>query len=507
LLTLSRRKFVLVLVVAAAGVCAPGCVRRDESPATPVTLRIGVGIPAQGSAASGSRSVVNALRTEPWLTTKSDGHQAERLVTAWEWDPSHTRLRLRIRNDVYFHDGTKLTPQIAAEALRNTARNYSREFAISFASVSDVTVSGEDSVEMHLSEPNQFVLPDLALVSVRLPSKPDIATGPFRLVKQDAQLSELTAFSQYYRGRPSIGQVEVSTYATQRKAWTALMRGEIDMLHEVSLDAAPFVEAETTVNTYSFPRAYYIPLVFNVRHPALRNPEVRKAINEALDKDVLIRQGMKGHGRPADGPIWPEHWAYSAPTRPFEFDPRAAIERMERAGFKVRPGVDGSMPSRFSFTCVFFGEDDRFERFAILVQKQLADVGIDMKLLPLNQKELEAKLAKGEFDAFLFEMFGRSLSWVYEFWRSHEGAHFDNGYRSADLILDRIRGALSDEEVKARVRELADVLHEDPPAAFIAWQTTTRAVSRRFDVGVEEARDILTNVWQWRPAIAEQVPR
>jgi ABC-type transport system substrate-binding protein len=156
------------------------------------------------------------------------------------------------------------------------------------------------------------------------------------------------------------------------------------------------------------------------------------------------------------------------------------------------------MPSRFSFTCAFFGEDARFERFAILVQKQLADVGIDMQLQPVTQKVLEARLAAGQFDAFLFEMFGRSLSYVYEFWRSHDHPLFDNGYTSADVTLDNIRGAITDDQVKAGMRDLARVFHDDPPAAFIAWQTTSRAISSKFEVGPEDGRDILTNLWQWR---------
>jgi len=43
-------------------------------------------------------------------------------------------------------------------------------------------------------------------------------------------------------------------------------------------------------------------------------------------------------------------------------------------------------------------------------------------------------------------------------------------------------------------------MHDDPPAAFIAWQTASRAVSARFDVAAEPDRDILSNLWMWRPA-------
>ena len=465
-------------------------------------MRIGVGVPPKGVRGSGVTSIINSLMSETWLTGRPDGSQSDRIATGWAWDDSRTVLHLTLRRDVYFHDGTKLTPELAAQALRNTVGNATAEAALSFKSIRSVSVSGDDGLELKLSEPNSFVIPDLSLVTVRKPGKESIGTGPYTMVGRSDQQISFSAFPQYYRGRPAVSEIEVISYPTQRNAWAALMRGDVDMLHEVSRDAVEFVEAETTVNTFSFPRPYYIPLVFNIRHPILRNPEVRKAINEALDKAVLIRDGLKGRGRPADGPIWPEHWAHSTPAQPFEFNPSAARLRLDKAGLHPSARKDGTMPGRFAFTCVVFADDARFERLAVLVQKQLADVGIDMKLVPLKQPEMEARLRSGDFDAFLFEMFGRSLSWVYEFWHYHDGALMNTGYRSADGVLDRIRAARTDDEIRARVAEFSRIIHEDPPAAFLAWQTTTRAVSTKFDVGAEENRDIFSNVWQWRPAPA-----
>jgi len=276
------------------------------------------------------------------------------------------------------------------------------------------------------------------------------------------------------------------------------MRGEVDMLHEVSRDAVEFVVAETTVRTYSFPRPYYIPLGFNVRHPILRNPEVRIAINEALDKETLVRVGLNKRGRPAEGPIWPEHWAHSAPARPFVYNPASANERLDRLGLKVHQNSDGSMPSRFKISCLVW-DDPRFERLAVLVQRQLADIGVDMHMIPVKQVDLVARLAAGDFDTFLFEMFGRSLSYLDVFWSSRNGAAAVNsGYDSVNAVLDRMRTARSDEQVRAAVADFEQILHDDPPAAFLAWQETSRAVSTKFDVAPEIGRDILTNVSQWR---------
>ena len=64
--------------------------------------------------------MVSLLKGDTWLTSKPDGNVGERILTSWSWDSSATVLRLRLRNDVYFHDGTLLTPAIAADALRET---------------------------------------------------------------------------------------------------------------------------------------------------------------------------------------------------------------------------------------------------------------------------------------------------------------------------------------------------------------------------------------------------
>jgi peptide/nickel transport system substrate-binding protein len=460
-------------------------------------MRIGIGVPPEGTRGTGGGIVVRLLTSEPWLTNRPDGRQGERIATRWEWDDARTTLRLTLRKDVYFHDGSRLTPEIAAEVLRETQKNAATE-AFSFSSVKEIVASGEDTVDLKLAEVNSFIVPDLSAVVVSKPGKPEIATGPFQVVSQSPQNSRLVAFPRYYRGQPGVGEIEVINYPTQRNAWAALMRGEIDMLHEVSRDAAEFVEAESTVKTYSFPRPYVIPLVFNVRHPVLKNIEVRRAINEALDRAALVRDGLRGRGRPADGPVFPQHWSYSPPPQPYIFDAAKARQRLDAAGLRVKAGKDGTAAPRFSFTCLVFAGDTRFDRLAVIVQKELADVGIDMKLQPMPLKDFVKHLNTGEFDAFIFEMAGRSLSWVNEFWRS-KGTLNNSGYVAADDILDKLRGARSEEETRDQVAKLQRLMQEDPPAAFLAWQETARAVSTNFDVAPEERRDILTNLWQWRP--------
>lgn len=461
-------------------------------------MRIGVGTPT-GARNTGTGALINLLKGDTWLSSKVDGQIGPRIVTEWRWEQKGTLLRLKLRPDVYFHDGTQLTPATAAEALRNPEppADYS------FQSIASIQPDGTDTLALTLKEHNAFLLSDLAASQVLLAGHPDVGTGPYQIVSRKGQDATLAVFPRYYHGRPALAGIDVVKYPTQRNAWTALMRGDIDMLYEVSRDSTEFVQSESTVHAYSFLRPYYIPLVFNMRNPALRNVEVRRAINEALDRDALIKDGMRGQGIPADGPVWPKHWAY-APPEPFRFDPASARARLDAAGFRLKPSPERGLPVRFGFTCLVFGDDSRFERLAALAQKELADVGIDMHIEPVESGKLVPRLASGDFDAFLFEFSGPRLSRVYDFWRSHPGAMLNTGYSSTDAVLDRIRTAQTDDETKVGVAELLRIMHDDPPAAFIAWQRSSRAVSTRFDVAAEPDRDVFTNIWMWRAALEQR---
>jgi hypothetical protein len=75
------------------------------------------------------------------------------------------------------------------------------------------------------------------------------------------------------------------------------------------------------------------------------------------------------------------------------------------------------------------------------------------------------------------------------------------GYSAADETLDRVRYARDDEEFRKAVSAFQEVVYNDPPAIFLAWEERMRAVSRKFDVhGQESGRDVTASLWRWRLA-------
>jgi peptide/nickel transport system substrate-binding protein len=480
--------------LAAGFFISPACSVDSVKSTRDSSLTVGFGI--GGTALAGAlQNLVDQLSAEPLIAIGWNGRPLPRLAIEWKSGDDGRRVRLRLRPNVVFHNGTPLTAEIVA------AQFGSLLSGAGYGRVERVTADSPTELTFHLKEPDAFLLGELSKVSIKL-TKTEIGTGPF-VVRTRTPDVQLERFHNYHLGSPAISKVIVRTYETPRSAWAAMMRGDVSVLHELNRDAAEFVEAGSRIQTFSFPRPYYIPIVFNLKHALLGRREVRQAINEAIDRAEIVERALHGRGRPADGPIWPYHWAYDSAVRTYTYNPEAARIRLDAAGFPLRTDVDG-MPRRFRLRCLFWSEDPLFERIALVVQRQLFEIGIDMEMVPATLTEIRARHTSGDFDAILIQMAsGRSLDWAYWFWRSvpEEGAIARSNYSSADGALDRLRAARSDDETRIAVADLQRVLFEDPPAAFLVRPETARAVDQTFAVPTEErGRDVLGNLWQWKPA-------
>jgi peptide/nickel transport system substrate-binding protein len=429
-----------------------------------------------------------------------DGRAVDRVVSGWEWTDNQLTLKLRLRPDLKFHDGTPVDLAYFKQTLESTIKE--RGGNVSYASIKSVVSDPEasDSVLIKLTRPEAFLVTDLANSSLRHPTDNQIGTGPFKMDTSDATQLKLKAFEQYYRGRPELGEVEIRNFAEPRGAWAALMRGEIDAVHEIIPNAMDFVEAEgqTTVRSYPFIRPYFIQLVFNTSHPILKDRLVRQALSYGVNRQSVVDYALNKQGTVAEGPIWPFHWAYSTAQKTYTHNSEAATLRLDSVGLKVKQAGRSRMPSRLHIRCLTIEKNTQYEKIALMLQKQLYEIGVDLEIQTLPPEELTKRLETGDFETVLIpRTSGRSLAYAYLTFHSSRNP---SKYSAADTVLDRLRRTTTESEIRAAVSDLQQILHDDPPAIFIAWPQVARVISANFTVPDEPGRDVMSSLWQWRPA-------
>jgi peptide/nickel transport system substrate-binding protein len=472
---------------------APAASSASAADPAPVTLRIGIAVPKTPEAGIGYRSFVQSFYSETLVGVGWDGRPVPRLAASADWLDDRT-LKITLREKLKFHDGTPVDSEFVKNALLTTFKGGG---SVGYSSVMSVEKDGETAVVVKLSRPEALFLAELSNSYLSLPGQNDVGMGPYKIVQRGAT-TQLEAFKEYYRGAPQIDKVEIQEYEEQRSSWAALMRGQVDAVHEIVPNAVDFLKDQTNVRTFPFTRPYFTYMIFNVKHPVLKNAAVRQALSYAVDREAIIHQALNKQGTVAEGPIWPFHWAHSTAQKAYTHNPEVATLRLDSAGLSVRPSkTPGGMPSRLRFKCLTIANNATFERIAVLLQKQFYEIGVDMDIETVSLTELGQRASKGDYDAILAERTsGRSLYWTYYVFHSTK---FGASYSAADGVLDRLRTASADGEVRATVSDLQQVLHNDPPAIFIAWPTVARVVSAKFQVPESEGgRDVMSSVWQWR---------
>lgn len=493
-----------ICLVGAALLPLLSCTQRAPEASPEPILRIGLGFSEQEQPRA-QRNLMALLYAEPLVSFQWNGRLEGRVAEEWAWSEDGRTFELRLRKGVTLHDGRPVTAQSVVDILNRRLMETRGEprYLGGFQYVERIDAHDTHTVRIALRRPDTFLTGELDQTLIVAPDNPDIGTGPFKIARREPQ-GEAVRFDQYYLRPPEFSRVVLKAFDSQRAAWTAFMRGDVDVVQQVARESVEFLKGASRVRTYSSIRPFYIPLILNLNHPVLRKPEVRRALNEAVDRDQVLRQALQGRGQVADDPVWPFHWAYSRTSRRYTHNPEAARLRLDAAGLPMRPpGKDGGMASRFKLNCFFYDGDPQFERIALLLQRQLAEVGIDFNVQPMDLRQLGGHAAAGTFDTVLIPLAsGRSFEVTYRFWHSPKGdvaQILKSGYTGADEILERLRVVRNDADVGIAVADLQQRFYEDAPAVFLAWQEITRAVDARFDVGDRTDPDVFANLWRWRP--------
>ncbi len=278
-----------------------------------------------------------------------------------------------------------------------------------------------------------------------------------------------------------------------------MMRGRVDFLWEVGPDTAEFLSDRATVEVRSFPGHYAYALMLNSARPVFRPSGVRRALNLAVDRPALVQQGLRGRGLAADGPVWPNYWAHDAARGA---DPDSTLARLA-------PRASGGLAARRSqFTCLVPANFAILERMALLVQRQLGDLDIRVRLESLPPDAFNRRLVLGRLRRGDHLGPGRAVGHGVPPPVALSGRH-----AAVELLglqerpgrcraRRRARRAPTTRSSARRSGASRRRSRDDPPAVFLAWNETVQAVSRRFVVPADSAgRDAayVLNRWLLRP--------
>jgi peptide/nickel transport system substrate-binding protein len=400
-------------------------------------------------------------------------------------NPEPTRYVATLRRDVRFHDGRALTARDVAYTFTSmldpdftSARKGAYRLVESVRAVDDYTV------EFILKEPfGSFpinlvmgIVPDGSPVSI---AQRPIGTGPYKFVSYAADdRTVLAANTDYWDGAPANGGIVLKVVPDETMRGLEIRKGSADMVvNDLAPDVIHTLLNEGKIQIETRPGVDYAYLGFNLRDPLLADPRVRQAIGFAINREAIVQYLRRGMATVASGVIPPLSWAFADDTFKFTYDPARARQLLEEAGYST----DGAGPQPRLRLTLKTSTSEVYRVQAAVIQRDLADVGIDLELRSMEFATLFGDIVSGNVQLYTLQWVGvTDPDMLRRVFHSAQvpPSGFNRGYYinpEVDVLLDRATQSTDDGERKRLFNEVQQIVARDAPYVGLWYKTNVVA--------------------------------
>ncbi|GAB4517557.1 MAG: hypothetical protein OHK0046_24230 [Anaerolineae bacterium] len=385
-------------------------------------------------------------------------NQPGTLGVDWEVSEDGLVYTVNLRDDWTWSDGTPITANdvIANWELINTVEAEHPSGYIT-EDIANVEALDDYTLQFTMNRPSCTALSSMAVVRP-IPShlyegiapadlttfeeglNPSVTAGPFTFGEfRPAEVTTLIgndAFVDAELGFVNPDGYLQRVYADQTVLLEAFLEGEITFVENPAPDRKADIRAREDLQIYDFPGNTWDYMAFNLANPENPQPaldengerieqelnpffsdvRVRQAIGHAVDVDAIVEGAVFGEGSRMAAQLTPSSWAYNSDLAPRAFDPELAAQMLDEAGWSDADGdgirecngclyateVDAAFEGTpFQFELLTNAGNTRREAIGVIIQDQLADLGITVDFQTIEFNTLLEIMDAQTFDAFI----------------------------------------------------------------------------------------------------------
>ncbi len=355
------------------------------------------------------------------------------LAETWGISQDGTIYNFALRAGIKWHDGTPLTSADVAftiELLKNGGDIVPSDLQEFWKNI-EVNTFNETNLQFKLPEPfapfldylTFGILPKhllngkgiIEIAAADFNLQP-IGSGPYKfdqLIVESGQITGvvLSAFPDYYGQAPYIEQLVFRYYPDSAAALQAYRDGLVQGVSYISEGVLKDALVQENLAIYTGRRPEMSLVLFNLKDQErayFQEPEVRKALYMALNRQFMVDRILNGQAILADGPIFPGTWAYYEGTARTPYDPARAEALLKEAGYVVPAEGDPirtndtGMAMRFT---LLYPDTETHRLIAEEIQRdwEKLNIVVDLEAVPYDVL-VQERLADRAFQAALVDL-------------------------------------------------------------------------------------------------------
>lgn len=345
------------------------------------------------------------------------------LATSWEFKDD-THIEMKLRDDVYFNDGAK-TPMTAEDVKFTLDMAMDNMVASALAGFVSCTVVDDYTIEIEIESYNNEFVQSLSSVPLSIQSKKAyedgveepyyIGTGPYKFDEWvEGEYCRLVKVDDYWGNdipegenlAPGVAEtIEFRPYIEASSRVMALQAGEIDVCVNPPINELQYLEEDKNITVYEQTGTRLFYFGFNVEKEPWNNQKLRQAVACAIDREAVLEAAVYGKGTLQKTILNRGLWGFYDEMEGFNYDVDRAKSLLAEAGI-----AEGSINTTLSYA-----SGNPYDQIATVIQANLADIGVNVTLEPMETATLRSACADGSQELFL--------------WRWNEDSKVDFVYR------------------------------------------------------------------------------
>lgn len=331
---------------------------------------------------------------------------------------------VKLRRDISFSNGDAMTASDVTYSLEQAKKGGSI-YADRLSNLKSVRAQGDREVILTLKEGDKAFASLLDVPIIQEGTGKDKfpkGTGPYQVKQKGSKASKLTQNKAWWQeGELPVKEIGLYQAEDSDMLIFGFDSGAVSMV-STDLTGTESLTYTGQFNVVDYPTTSLVYLGCNTRAGSCRNENFRQVLIYAVDRETLARKMFSGHAEAAVLPVSPRSKLYDAKlAEKYAFSEDKAKEDLKETYY------EGSTQK------LIVNKESAFKTaLASEIQKELGEIGIDVKVEKLSWKEFSKALEKREFDLYLGEV---KLTNQFDLSElvSKEGSLNYGGYKDRDL--------------------------------------------------------------------------
>ncbi len=438
------------------------------------------------------------------MRATAEGNLIPDLAENYSISDDGLKYTFKIRDDAYFHDGTRVTVDDVEYTIKMTQDTTLRSPKRSNWSGVVVEKMSDTEIAFTLKQPYSPFLENTTLgilpkhiwgnatndeFSFSSYNIEPVGSGPYKINKVRKNnlgiptYYELRAFREYTLKEPFITTLKYNFFSNEKDLIEAYSAGIIDSTNSLSPQNLDRIKNKnnSVFEEISLPRIFGV--FFNQNQAKVfLNKEVRQALDMTVDKNRIISEVLGGYGEEVDGPL-PNGIILDSNTETHPpYNLSQAITNAQDILIKNNwifneenkiweKKISKTETQKLEFSISTSNATD-LKKVADILKEDWTLLGAHVEIQTFDPSDLnQSIISQGKYDALLFgQIVNRSLD-LFAFWHSSQR---NTGYNvamytnsKADTLLEEARQISNKDERLKKYALFEEEVKKDIPAIFI----------------------------------------